>query len=91
MGFTALVPVLLSASVLLGSARDRALRVSALGVPVVAGIVYLVAWLHERKPPAQGDTQPGLVALVGIVVTTACLAAVLAGWARHAARERRER
>jgi len=91
MGFIALLPFLLIAAFLLGAARARSLRVAALGVPIAIGVVYLVAWFRERQPPAQGDSQPGLVALVGIVVTAACVVAVLLGWIRHLVRDRRER
>ena len=48
---------------------------------LAVGIYFLIAWLHERQPPATGDNQPGLVALVGAAFTAVVLAAAALGWA----------
>jgi hypothetical protein len=46
---------------------------------LAVGVFYLVAWLHERQPPASGDSQPGLVAVVGMVFTAVVLVAAVLG------------
>lgn len=44
-------------------------------VPLAVAVLYFVAWLDERQPPDQGDSQPGLVALVGVVAVLVSVAA----------------
>jgi hypothetical protein len=56
------------------------MRVLAVAPAVVVGIGYLITWLHEREPPASGDSQPGLVAIVGMSATVFLLGAACAGW-----------
>lgn len=85
----AALPFLLLVAFLLAAARPARVRAAALAIPIAVAIVNLLAWLHERQPPATGDSQPGLVALVGVVATASCLVAVLLGWARHRVRGRR--
>jgi hypothetical protein len=38
-------------------------------IPMVSFFGFLLVWYHESQPPAQGDSQPGLVLLVGGTVT----------------------
>jgi hypothetical protein len=84
------LPFLLLAAFLLAAARSARLRAAALIVPIGVATVHAIAWPHERQPPAQGDSQPGLVAFVGLAVTTASVVAVALGWLRHRVRDGRD-
>ena len=46
-------------------------------IPLLVAAVFLIWWLDERQPPDQGDSQPGVVALTGMVAVV--LAALGAG------------
>jgi hypothetical protein len=52
-------------------------------VPLGLAVWFGVVWLDERQPPEQGDNQPGLVALVGVVVVLLTASAAALG---HVAR-----
>lgn len=53
-------------------------------LPLGLVVVFFVWWLDERQPPETGDNQPGLVALVGVVVVL--LTATAAGLGRRVRR-----
>jgi LPXTG-motif cell wall-anchored protein len=55
-------------------------------VPAGLAIFWLVAWQHEAG--LTGDSQPGLVALVGAVSVAIALLVVLAGFAIRRRRAR---
>jgi hypothetical protein len=91
VGSLALFVVLAAVTFALASLRNRLASASAAILPVAAGIAFYLSWLHERRPPDSGDAQPGLVALIGIIVTAAFLVAACVGWGVRAARIRRRR
>ena len=78
MTYIALAIVFACAALALGSSPMP--RWISLVPGLAVGTYYLIAWLHERQPPAAGDSQPGLVAVVGAVFTAAVLAAAVLGW-----------
>jgi hypothetical protein len=75
MAMDVLIPVFVFVGLLLP--LTKAPRLLTWLMPVLVAVAMGRAYLHERS--ASGDSQPGLVLLVGIGATIICVLAILLG------------
>lgn len=65
--YASLVLVFVAAAFAMSAMLPRRWSALAWLVPVGVAAFYFVVWRDERQPAEQGDNQPGLVAVVGVV------------------------
>ena len=67
----------------LASAESPNAQFGAYLIPMISFFGWLLIWYEEQKPPATGDNQPGLVLLVGGVMTGSLLLGAAGGTLRR--------